>query len=174
MPLLLMYLSSFLYPLSLLKKPLCAFFFCFLAVRKPLKMLLLPLSRHYALWREDQLESWQRKLLSWQFYFVFTIRFTVLHCSFPEGEDWSLMQITGPFLGFCSCPEIVGKDLSFCRVRRRNCTRQAGPSYFISFLCLLQLLLRSRQQAVPILCSQGFCWSCAFGAPNSVTLFGIS
>lgn len=41
-PLLLMYLSSFLYPPSLLKKTLVCFLFCFLAVRKALKMLLLP------------------------------------------------------------------------------------------------------------------------------------
>lgn len=69
---------------------------------------------------------------------LFRIQHTIPRIAlfFPRGEDWSFMQITGPFLGFCSPPEIVGKDPSFCSARRRNCTRQAGPSHFIPFLCL--------------------------------------
>lgn len=105
---------------------------------------------------------------------LFCIHHTIpeLHCSFPEGEDWSLMQITGPFLGFCSLPEIIGKDPSFCRARRRDRTRQAGPSHFIPFLCPIVCFWNGHQTA-PILRSQDFCCFCELEEPNSSALFDL-
>lgn len=77
------------------------------------------------------------------------------------------------FLAFVAFLKLLERILLSAEWGGRNAPDRLAP-LILSLSCVLQLLLRSRHHALPILSSQGCHCSYAFGAPNSAALFNLN
>ena len=166
---------SFFFPLPpfFSEETTCLLSFCFLAVRKLLKTLLLPC--HSIMLFGGRISWSHGKENCCPGSFILYSPYDFQNCIVPSqrGKIGLSCKSLVLFQAFVAFLKLLERILLSAEQGGGIAPDRLAP-VILSLSCVLQLFLRSRHQAIPILSSQGFCCSCVFGAPNSAALFDLN